>query len=522
MHQETELKLLFRPRDLTRLHTLPLIGERTKGRPRKRPLLSVYYDTPGRELRRQGVILRVRKADGRYIQGVKSEGRRIGGGTVRPELESPVPTEAPLLSAIADDRLKRLVARAGANGLEPVFRTAFTRTSHRLSFDDGGRVMLDIDVGEIVTATAAEPLCELELELEAGPPHRLFDVARRINAEVPLRVSICGKASRGYALAAGETPGWSKFVRPKLTGDVTVEDAMILAVQRCLDHLLANETCLLETDDPEGVHQVRIALRRLRSTLRLFRSVLPADQYRWLTDEIKWLTGRLAAARDWDVFSEEIVGPVAAHFAAEPGFALLRSRLAQRRRTSRRAARRAIRSTRTTEFVLRISGWLARRQWRGQVPGEASARVFEPVAGFADALIAGRHKQVRKDGRSFATMTPDERHQLRIDVKKLRYATDLFGSLYRGKRAVGYLEKLGKLQDALGYANDVAVADDLARRLCASAKGDDGARCRRAGAIVLGWHAHAMARASGPLGKRVRRFIAARPPNTKRRPRRKR
>ena len=512
MHQETELKLLFRSQDLSRIRKLSLIGERAKGRPRTRPLLSVYYDTPRRDLHRQGVTLRVRKADGRYIQGVKAEGRRIGGGTVRPEWECPVPTEAPVLSAIADERLKRLVARAGAKGLEPVFRTAFKRTSRRLSFDDGGRVMLDIDIGEIVTATAAEPVCELELELEAGPPHRLFDLARQINAQAPLRVSVAGKASRGYALAAGETPGWTKFVRPDLSRDATVEDAIILAVQRGLDHLLGNETCLLETDDPEGVHQMRVALRRLRSTLRLFRSVVPADQYQWLTNELKWLTGQSAAARDWDVFGDEIVGPVAAHFPGEPGFILLRPRLARRRRTSRRAARRAILSTRYTEFVLRLSGWLARRQWRGQESTAATARVFEPVAGFADGVIASRQKKVRKGGRDFATMGADRRHQLRIDVKKLRYATDLFGSLYRGTDAVGYLKRLGQVQDALGHANDVAVAVDLMRRLCASCKGDDGAQCRRAGAIVLGWHAHALDRALGPLARRVRRFVEAHPP----------
>lgn len=512
MYQETELKLLFRSRDQSLLHALPLIGEKAKGR----PLLSVYYDTPRRDLRRRGVVLRVRKADGRYIQGVKSKGRRIGGGTVRPEIECPVPTEAPLLSAIADGRLKRLVTRAAANGLEPVFHTAFTRTSHRLSFDDGGRVMLDIDVGKIVAATATEPICELELELEAGPAHRLFDVARQINAHVPLRVSVASKASRGYALAAGETPGWSKFARPDLTGKVTVEDAITLAVQGCLDHLLGNETCLLETDDPEGVHQVRIALHRLRSTLRLFRSVLPADQYRWLTDETKWLTGRLAAARDWDVFSDEIVGPVAVQFSAEPGFAVLRSALVHRRRTSRRAARRAVRSKRYTEFVLTLSGWLARRQWRSHKPDKGSERVLGPVASFADTLIARRHRQIRNDGHKFATMTAEQRHQFRIDVKKLRYATDLFGSLYRGKGATDYLGRLGKLQDSLGYANDVAVAEDLTRGLCQSTKGDDGAHGRRAGAIVLGWHAHAMARAAGPLAKRVKRFIATRPPHTKR------
>ena len=166
----------------------------------------------------------------------------------------------------------------------------------------------------------------------------------------------------------------------------------------------------------------------------------------------------------------------------------------------------------TTEFVLRLSGWLARRQWRGQESTAATARVFEPVAGFADGVIASRQKKVRKGGRDFATMGADRRHQLRIDVKKLRYATDLFGSLYRGTDAVGYLKRLGQVQDALGHANDVAVAVDLMRRLCASCKGDDGAQCRRAGAIVLGWHAHALDRVLGPLARRVRRFVEAHPP----------
>ncbi len=119
MQREIELKLLFRPEDIGRLRGLPLIKKLASGRARTRRLVSIYYDTPGRKLRKQFVSLRVRKESGGYIQCVKTVTSRIGGLLVRKEVECPVPSISPVVAKINDKDLKRLVKDAGADKLEP-------------------------------------------------------------------------------------------------------------------------------------------------------------------------------------------------------------------------------------------------------------------------------------------------------------------------------------------------------------------------------------------------------------------
>ena len=267
MHNETELKLVFRPRDVERLRRLPTIAKLASGRPVTRNLVSVYYDTPERRLEAHSTTLRVRRSGRRFVQCVKSGGGRIGGILVRGEHENPVPTEDPVVPAIADSGLRRLIARAGADRLEPVFRTEFKRTSRRLVLEDGGQVMMDLDVGEIVDGEERESINELALELRAGPPDRLFDLALEIHEAVPLRVSVATKAQRGYALLAGKPPSWRKALPLELPRETTVEGALIRIVQHCLDHLLDNEACTLNDDHPEGVHQMRVALRKRRQNI---------------------------------------------------------------------------------------------------------------------------------------------------------------------------------------------------------------------------------------------------------------
>ena len=108
-------------------------------------------------------------------------------------------------------------------------------------------------------------------------------------------------------------------------------------------------------------------------------------------------------------------------------------------------------------------------------------------------------------------MSPTERHQLRIDVKKLRYATDFFASLYGRKRVRSFTESLQKLQDGLGYMNDVTVAKGLVERLEASASQTTAPIIRHAGGILLGWHTRAAAEAARSLADDVENLITNQP-----------
>ena len=156
MQNEIELKLLFQPKDQSKLLSLPAIRKLTRGRARTRNLPSVYFETPDLKLRTHNISFRVRKDGRRFIQCVKSAGTQEGGLFIRKEWENPVPTEDPVLPAINDADLRKLLLSCAANRLEPVLRTEIRRTTRQLVVE-GSEITMDIDTGEVVTALSARP-----------------------------------------------------------------------------------------------------------------------------------------------------------------------------------------------------------------------------------------------------------------------------------------------------------------------------------------------------------------------------
>ena len=103
---------------------------------------------------------------------------------------------------------------------------------------------------------------------------------------------------------------WNKGKAPVLVPATTAEEALTEIVLGCVDHLRGNEACVLTRAHEEGVHQIRVASRRLRSCLSLFRNLIPNEQRKYLNRELRWLIGEFGPARDWDVFVGEVLDPV--------------------------------------------------------------------------------------------------------------------------------------------------------------------------------------------------------------------
>jgi inorganic triphosphatase YgiF len=512
MEKRTELRLRFDPDDLNRLQGLRRLRELSVGRAVTRTLNRTYFDTPDHQLHRQNSVLMVRSMGRRYVQCVRANGTQVDGIAINREWENPLPTPDPDPAAIADLDLRRLVMPLPGAPLEPVIRWSVKRTTRRLSPDatGDGTIAFALDVGEIVADGKNEPIAEIELSSDSDAAG-VFDIALDIQKEIPLRLITEEREGYGFKLLKGEGPGWRKAIRLALSPATTVEGALSDILTHCMDHLIDNERCTLVSDHPEGVHQMRVAMRRMRSALRIFRAVLPPAQYLHVTDEVKWLTKSLADTRDLDVFMDEIVGPVEAAFADQPAFAVLREKLIADRAAARAEARTAVASERYTQFILETGAWMAGRGWRDQPVSEASAFLFKPITELSDALINKRFKKVRKEGRRFGEMTIDEKHQLRIDVKRLRYAIDFFSSLYEPKKVRNFIVRLQKLQDGLGYMNDLAVAGVLVEQIGNSAQGAKGASLRQAGALVMGWHGHACVEATKTLADDVAGLVAAKP-----------
>ena len=307
---------------------------------------------------------------------------------------------------------------------------------------------------------------------------------------------------------------------PQLTRDMTVAMAAHRVLKSCLDHLLDNRLPVLKSDDPEAIHQARVALRRLRAAISLFRTALRGQEIAFLGSEARWLAGELGPARDIDVFLAEVFEPVADACDDAEGLATYRGAALQLQRERLARARSAMRSRRFIAWRSRFRSWLAadvnppRALARGADIAAVGAR-YRPVAAYAAEMLAKRDKKVRKRGHHVMHLKTEERHTLRKAVKKLRYAAEFFGELYdhSPKR---YIKRLSGLQDVLGRFNDVAVArklmDEIERSTART--GEDGiARTdgdvHHVSGLIGGWHAARTTAAQNKLRERWRGFLAA-------------
>lgn len=482
--REIELKLGVSPDDIALLSLSPLLSSEGEAPPPPRRLASIYFDTPDFTLAAAGVSLRVRWTGDGLVQTVKATGRGGAGLFDRPEweqsLDRPVPDPSHLratgLPIFADDALIRR--------LGPVFSTQVNRTIFRLGGDEyGWEVEAALDLGEVIAGPLSEPICEVEFELLRGSPERLFRLARQVLDTVPARPLSISKSERGVKLATGDTNRPVKGRIPQIGPDLTAAAAFQTIARSCLDHLLVNERCLLATGDAEAIHQMRVALRRLRSALRVFRPLVASPRLTEVKDDLRWLLERLGPARDAEVFLSDIIDPVVQDYPDDAGLAALREYWRSDRDARLDAALGAVRDRRFAALVLDLTAWVEAGDWLG-APGEPLRRKLEaPIGPFAlRRLGKATRRMLRQGGDSLSRLSPEERHAVRILCKQTRYTAEFFASLVPRKQMKVFLGELTEVQDALGRLNDVAVAGPKL------ASGSSGGRHARAAGLVSGWH----------------------------------
>lgn len=295
---------------------------------------------------------------------------------------------------------------------------------------------------------------------------------------------------RSPVIPGKESPVASKAEQLGLAKNATVDDALAGVFTSCFRHWTANEAVVLSGRDPEGVHEMRVALRRMRVAISDFQEIIPAAQVTWLKRETKWLVTSLGSARDWDVFLSELLAPIEAARLGDRRLVELRAAAETEKVKGYTQAQSALRSSRYSALVARMGRWLSAKAWReGRAAGlKAKDESAESLAG---RLLAKRQKAVLKRGRDFTQLSGQERHQLRIAFKKLRYTADFFHSLYPEKHQKPYFRVLARMQDSLGRMNDVVVAEHLLERMASahhSQRISD--HLSAAAGIVTGWHAH--------------------------------
>ena len=273
------------------------------------------------------------------------------------------------------------------------------------------------------------------------------------------------------------------FLQPRMRAG----DAVRAIIQRQLEQFTARDYGLPYEEDLEYVHEMRVALRRLRAALRLFKKML-LPSARALNAELKWFARALGEVRDRDVFLKFLRGYRAGAAEEQAPFVdcLIEAVLAERRHHCGRLLD-VFASERYDAFRNEYLP-LARRPVGAE---DGFVRACK-AAGRAVRRLARRRLRERLDrvsyyGRHVDRLTPQEQHALRIDCKRLRYAGEFFADLY-AERLSKVVRPMARLQDALGDVHDADVyAERIAASPCTDATGGEGVALETLRAHLARW-----------------------------------
>jgi inorganic triphosphatase YgiF len=509
---EAELRLAGEPDVLKAVFDSPFLALEGDRSETLQDLESCYFDTPDQDLRARGLAYRVRSNGKGYVQTLKAGDTAQGALTKRGEWEIMLDDARPKPAALPKAARTRLPTSAIKNGLQQAFKTSVQRRTREIGIMDGerlaGRVEVALDLGEIETRAGDLAVSEIELELIDGQPEALYKLALDLQEFGRLHLETRSKSTRAFHQLADEPPSWQRATTPALRSAQTVDDAMIAIFENCFEQWLANQAAAIDGRDPEGVHQMRVALRRLRSALSVFREMIPEDQLLWLKGSAREALGALGPARDWDVFHDELLAPLLQARPEDAALIALRHRARARGRGGYKKARAHLRGPDYTRFVLLFGHWLETRAWRKDGDTKRAEMRNVSISDFAIRLLNKRHKLALKKGRGFAELSPDRRHELRIALKKLRYAIEFVEPLFERKAVKSFVRRVKALQEDLGHLNDVTVAETLLHDLLSRPGKQD---LRLAAGQVIGWYSRGLVTAEPDL-RRSWKVLAKTPP----------
>lgn len=459
---EVEAKLLVpRSADLRALATLTGIGPwRLVPRGTVR-LHTCYLDTSDFALARQGVALRVRRHGRRWELTAKWQGSVDGVIHRRPELTVPLPTAPRRPFQLTDPALAvPLAALVAGRPLRVVLISDIQRRLLDLMpMDAGGEgeVLAEVALDRVrlhgeEAGGPVQRYCELEIEQRAGDVADLEHVVALLRERFELVPSAETKFSLGMQLLHRFRLPDLRAKRPEPEDTVIEAARKLVGVQ--LEAIRAHDPGTRIGTDPEALHDMRVAVRRLRAIVRTLHDGFPAALGASLREDLRWLGRELGPVRDFDVQIERVTAFAAAvPPSLRTSFDEFLGHLRARRDAERRIMLTSLDGRRYQQLLLKLERFADGRT--RVVKAEPGTRLAAELA--AEKLTKTYRKVIRK-GRAVGPLpTPEQLHELRIRAKRLRYVLEFFGSI-AGKPAVRAARRLARLQDLLGAYNDSVTA----------------------------------------------------------------
>lgn len=434
----------------------------SKGGTSKR-LRAKYFDTDDRLLARSNIALRLRKEGHVWYQTLKVAPQAAAvirhEDTVR--LVTP-PGTAPVLDTSRHSssdqwtKIDKLLRHDAAHELKTLYETDLKRLSVDLR-TRRGLINYAIDTGSILTTEKETdplltalghtvgplklPVTEIELELVSGSNMALIEAGTRLVRDYGVWLDVRTKSMRGDSLAKAKLiMAPAKAQRVKISNDLSLEEFFEIVRKECVRHALVNASQLASEEgySPEHIHQLRIALRRLRTALKLFSRVHNFEVQTW-SDQAKFLAAQLGKNRDIDAMSESIwpelhkINAPLVEFSAQEGI---------------QSPALIVREGKIQSWFLELIGRdLQSREQNTQSHWSA----IMPI-------IIKWQKKCAKRAKNFASLTVEERHELRKKMKRLRYSLEFIEGECKSTKFRQFSKVLARAQSELGTYNDLQVA----------------------------------------------------------------
>lgn len=434
-------------------------------------LVNTYFDSPHHILYKAGFILRLTETKDKRILTLKVPAILAASTQGHTQLSIPVKEGEPKLDLFRDTTFKPAIKRWRRGlKLQPYFEVHCERQVIELK-SATSLIECAFDEGYVEASSRPkkkrEAMCEMRMKLVKGDPLALQDLALKLSEKYELQREHLTKADRGFQLtrpANRKGPVTSSGV--ELDKALTVGEAFSHIVHESLDHLYKNEKPTLKSH-PKGVHQTRVAIRRLRAALRAFKDCLPYDKRKAFNGEFRWFQQRFGPARDWHVFVSETLPQIKEQSGGEPVYATLRKLAVKERRIATKETVRLIQTKRYARLLLQFEKWIT------ALERAKTGYLKQPIAPFAYSVLHRAQQELLVETRSLTRITSEQLHAIRKRGKKLRYAAEFFSEIW-SEDASDLLRELKAFQNYLGQANDAKTAVQILAALDpASVKSED-------------------------------------------------
>jgi len=326
--------------------------------------------------------------------------------------------------------------------------------------------------GQWQSLTAASPCCRLFVR---GPEVEVAELVAGLSQTFPLALPAVGLDKEAMAFAHGETPVAHRTGTPRLGDGLTTEQGFVEIVSHLTEIIVFWQARVPQAKLPdpsvdhelrEPVHQMRVALRRLRSAFRAFRAPMSCAKLQELKPDIQRLAQMLGPPRDWDVFISETLNEVIAALPNEPSLKQLRRAALRRRHDAYGTLNRYLAGDEFSRLTVSLACLTLQKPWGLEADDMLRAAQHMPLATFGAHILRRRHHQIlAKGGRLLDDANQNcaisELHSLRLQCKQLRYLAEFFAPLFASKTVTRFTRRLADLQGSLGHLNDAAVAAEL-------------------------------------------------------------